>query len=339
MGRGTGDNVKFERIGVAGGGAWGTALAQAACIAGRDVTLWARDLATVMGINQWHGNPTYLQGVMLDPALQATDDLALVAECDGLLLAVPAQHIRTLAERLRPHVRENQPVIVCAKGVEKDTGLLMGEVVAEVLPAVCVATLSGPSFAHDVARGLPTAVTIACRNETLGRCLAESLGSRCFRIYWTDDITGADIGGALKNVLAIAAGIVEGRALGASAHAAMVTRGFSELRRFGMALGARPETLMGLSGLGDLVLTCGSPQSRNMALGRDLGQGKSFAESLSDRHALTEGVHTAAAVVRLARERGIEMPIAEAVLAVIEGRATIDDAIDALLSRPLKAEG
>jgi glycerol-3-phosphate dehydrogenase (NAD(P)+) len=215
----------------------------------------------------------------------------------------------------------------------------MGAVLAESLPQATLAVLSGPSFAADVARGLPAALTIACRDEAMGRLMAERLGYRQLRLYWSSDTIGVELGGAVKNVLAIAAGIVDGKGLGASAHAALVTRGFAEMRRFGEALGARPETLIGLSGLGDLVLTCGSPQSRNMSLGRALGQGRTLDEIMGGRRAVTEGVYTAAAVVRLAREKGIEMPIAEGVNAIVEGRLGVDDAIAALLSRPFKAEG
>jgi glycerol-3-phosphate dehydrogenase (NAD(P)+) len=227
---------------------------------------------------------------------------------------------------------------MCAKGIEQGTGKLMGDVIAETMPGVTFAVLSGPSFAIDVARGLPVALTLACRREDMGLALAQALGGRHLRIYWSGDIQGVELGGALKNVLAIAAGIVDGKGLGASAHAALVTRGFAELRRFSEALGARPETLMGLSGLGDLILTCGSPQSRNMSLGRALGQGKGLADILGSRASVTEGVYTAAAVVRIARSRGIEMPLCEAVFDIIEGHATVDAAIARLMQRPLKAE-
>jgi glycerol-3-phosphate dehydrogenase (NAD(P)+) len=236
------------------------------------------------------------------------------------------------------YLKPGTPVVMCSKGIEQSTGKLMGDVVAEVLPTVQFAVLSGPSFAADLARGLPAALTLACANETTGRGLAAALSSRQMRLYWSSDVIGAELGGALKNVMAIAAGIVDGRGLGASAHAAVVTRGFAEMRRLGETMGARPETLLGLSGLGDLVLTCGSPMSRNMSLGRGLGEGKSLASILGGRTAVTEGVYTAAAVVRLARDRGIEMPIAEAVHAIIEGRISVEDAITTLMLRPLKAE-
>jgi glycerol-3-phosphate dehydrogenase (NAD(P)+) len=330
--------MTINRIAVIGGGAWGTALAQMLTLAGRDVILWAREPETVADINERQVNRAFLPGISLDQRLRATSRLEDCAATDAVLLVCPAQHVRAMTRELAPLVRPGQPLIVCAKGVELTTGRLLGEVVADTVPEMTVAVLSGPSFAADVARGLPAALTIACRNEVLGRLLAERLGDRQIRLYWSEDVTGVELGGALKNVLAIAAGIVSGKGLGASAHAAIVTRGFAEMRRLGRALGAKPETMMGLSGLGDLVLTCGSPQSRNMSLGRALGQGESLAAVLGARVAVTEGVYTAAAVVRLAEEKRIEMPIIEAVHAVLEGRLSVDDAISGLMRRPFKAE-
>jgi glycerol-3-phosphate dehydrogenase (NAD(P)+) len=331
--------MRLDSIGVIGGGAWGTALAQTLRLAGRDVLLWARETDVADDINTRHVNATFLPGVALDDALSATTDLTEIAHADAILMVAPAQHVRTVATTLKPHLKSGQPVVNCAKGIERTTGKLMGQVLAESLPDALLAALSGPSFAADVARGLPTALTIACDREDIGRGLAQALGYRHFRLYWSRDRLGVEIGGAVKNVLAIAAGIVAGKALGASAHAALVARGFAELRRFGDAHGAEAETLMGLSGLGDLILTCGSPQSRNMSLGRALGEGRTLDEILGTRRAVTEGVWTAAAVVKLARAKGVEMPIAEAVHAIVEGNAEVDDAIAALLSRPFKAEG
>ncbi len=331
--------MRLDSIGVIGGGAWGTALAQTLRLAGRDILLWARETDVADDINTRHVNATFLPGVALDDALRATTDLTEIAHADAILMVAPAQHVRTVATTLKPHLKSGQPVVNCAKGIERATGKLMGQVLAESLPDALLAALSGPSFAADVARGLPTALTIACDREDIGRGLAQALGYRHFRLYWSRDRLGVEIGGAVKNVLAIAAGIVAGKALGASAHAALVARGFAELRRFGEALGAEAETLMGLSGLGDLILTCGSPQSRNMSLGRALGEGRTLDEILGTRRAVTEGVWTAAAVVKLARAKGVEMPIAEAVHAIVEGHAEVDDAIAALLSRPFKAEG
>jgi glycerol-3-phosphate dehydrogenase (NAD(P)+) len=330
--------LKIDSVGIIGGGAWGTALAQAMRRAGREVVLWAREPEVVEEINARHLNSLFLPGVPLDAGIRATGALADVCRSDIVLMVAPAQYVRAVAEALKPHVRPGQPIVLCSKGIEQASGRTMGEVVGEVLPAATRAILSGPSFAADVVRGLPAALTIACADEATGRLLAERLGNRQFRLYWTSDVIGVQLGGALKNVLAIAAGIVDGQGLGASAHAALVTRGFAELRRFGLALGARPETLMGLSGLGDLILTCGSPQSRNMSLGRALGQGQSLGEALGKRLAATEGVQTAAAVARIAAEKGIDMPICSAVCDILEGRATVADAIGRLMQRPLKAE-
>ncbi|MDX2155065.1 MAG: NAD(P)H-dependent glycerol-3-phosphate dehydrogenase [Hyphomicrobiaceae bacterium] len=329
----------IRTIGVVGAGAWGTALAQTARLAGRDVALWAREAEVADEINSANRNSIFLPGVALDPGVMATSDLAEIAERDAILLVPPAQHVRATAEALAPLLVPRTPVVVCAKGLEQATSKLMGDVIAETLPAATLAVLSGPSFAADVARGLPAALTLACADADLGQRLAEAIGYRNFRLYWSNDIVGVQLGGALKNVLAIAAGIVDGKGLGASAHAALVTRGFAEMRRLGAALGARPETLAGLSGLGDLILTCGSPQSRNMSLGRALGQGEKLDDVLGSRRSVAEGVYTAAAVVRAAGEHGIEMPIAAAVHAIVSGALDVDTAIDALLSRPFRAEG
>ena len=331
--------MRLDSIGVIGGCAWGTALAQTVRLAGRSAVIWAREAEVVDDINTRHVNSQFLPGIPLDPGLRATDNLADIAQADAILMVAPAQHIRTVAAELRPHLKNGQPIINCAKGIERTTGKVMGEVLAETVPDALLAALSGPSFAADVARGLPTALTIACEREDVGRDLAEALGYRHFRLYWSSDRLGVELGGAVKNVLAIAAGIVAGKALGASAHAALVARGFAELRRFAAAYGAQPQTMMGLSGLGDLILTCGSPQSRNMSLGRELGEGRTLDDILGRRRSVTEGVWTAAAVTKLARAKGVEMPIAEAVHGIVEGHAAVDDAIAALLSRPFKAEG
>jgi glycerol-3-phosphate dehydrogenase (NAD(P)+) len=292
----------------------------------------------VTNINGSHLNEVYLPGVKLDPAIKATARLAEVASCDMLLLVTPTQNLRDIASELAPHVKRDQPLVICSKGIEQATGMLPSEIVAELMPEVTVAVLSGPSFAAEIAKKLPAAVTLATAEESQGRALAHALSHPPFRCYWIDDVVGAEIGGAVKNVYAISAGIVAGKKLGASAHAALVTRGFAEMTRFGTALGARRETLTGLSGLGDLVLTCGSPQSRNMSLGIELGKGRNVKEVLDKRLTVTEGVYTASAVVELAVARGIDMPIAQAVHAVVSGLATVDEAIEALLARPLRAE-
>jgi glycerol-3-phosphate dehydrogenase (NAD(P)+) len=331
--------VTFNSVGIIGGGAWGTALAQTLSVAGRPVRLWAREAEVVAEVNSARANSVFLPGVSLDPGLAATGDLADIAAQDVVLMVAPAQHVRGVAGALAPHLPAGKPVVICAKGLEQATGKLLGDVLGEALPQATLAVLSGPSFAAEVARGLPAALTLAATDETLGQALATALGCRHLRIYWSGDLVGVQLGGAVKNVLAIAAGIVEGRGLGASAHAALVTRGFAELRRFGEALGARAETLMGLSGLGDLLLTCGSAQSRNMSLGRALGQGQALAAVLGTRRSVAEGVYTAAAVARVAAEKGVDMPICRAVHAIVEGQLGIDAAIEALLSRPQRAEG
>ncbi len=330
--------MKIESIGVLGGGAWGTALAQTLALSGREVLLWAMEPETVADINESRVNHAYLPRILLHEDVTATSSLADVAQCDALLLVAPAQHMRELTAQLAGDVAAGKPAIICAKGIEQKTGKLLGDVLAETLPQARLAALSGPSFASDVARGLPAALTLACADEEIGRQLAVGLGYRQLRIYWSRDLVGVQLGGAVKNVLAIAAGIVDGQELGASAHAALVTRGFAELCRFSEAMGAEPSTLLGLSGLGDLILTCGSPMSRNMSLGRALGQGKSLDEVLGKRRAVTEGVYTAQAVNRIAAEKNVELPIVSAVNAIISGDLTVDDAIEGLLTRPMRAE-
>ena len=330
--------MTFSKFGIVGGGAWGTALAQTLAASGQNTILWAHESETVDAINSDHINHAFLPGVTLDLSLRATTDMEGLSDCDAILMVAPAQHVRAVSAKLRAFVEPTVPIVLCAKGIEQATGKQMIDVLGEVMPKTPVAALSGPSFAIDVAHGLPAAVTLACQDKALGQALADGIGNRQLRIYWTDDITGVEIGGALKNVMAIAAGIVDGKALGTSAHAGLVTRGFAELRRFGDAFGAKPETLTGLSGLGDLILTCGSPKSRNMSLGRSLGQGEPLDEALGARRAVTEGVYTAGAVARIAQEKGIDMPITFAVAGILNGDISVDDAIARLMLRPQKAE-
>jgi len=324
----------IEKIAIVGGGAWGTALALVAARAGRTVTFYARDAATVAAINQRRENVAHLAGVKLDRPIAATTDIAAAVAADAVLLAVPAQTVRAVATLVAPFLPARIPLVICAKGLERGTDKRLSEVVAEVAPNAVPAVLSGPSFAADVARGLPTAVTIAARDETLALALCHALGSPAFRPYAETDLIGVEIGGAVKNVLAIAAGIVAGRRLGASALAALVARGFAELRRLAESLGAKPETLMGLSGLGDLVLTCSGPQSRNFAYGAMLGAGGDRTAT----HALAEGIATASVARDLARRHAILMPIVEAVAAVLDGNLAVDAAIEGLMTRPLKRE-
>ena len=327
-----------QQIGVIGAGAWGTALAMVARRAGRDALIWARDRALAARINTQHENPDYLPGVRLDAAIRASADVAAAAACDVLLFAVPAQHVRTIAGAFAAVLPDGRPVVVCAKGIERNTGALMSEVLNQVLPGRPVAVLSGPTFAGEVARGLPTAVTLASADTALGTVLVAALGSRAFRPYLSDDPLGAQIGGAVKNVIAIACGIVAGRRLGANAGAALITRGLAEIARLGQALGARRETLMGLSGLGDLTLTCTSPQSRNFALGQALGSGETLAQAVAGRRTVAEGLHSAAAVVGLAAAHRVEVPISAGVAGILEQGAGIDETIAALLARPFTAE-
>lgn len=328
----------IDYIGVVGGGAWGTALATVAARAGRRVLLWAREPEVVGSINDDHENKMFLAGVALDPAIRATNNLADLADCDALLSVTPAQALGVVAGDLAVHLKAGTPFVICSKGIEQATGRFLTEVLADVAPDLVPAVLSGPSFASDVANGLPTAVTLACDNEALAQKLAEAIGHMTFRPYVSGDPLGAQIGGAVKNVIAIACGIAEGKGFGASARAALTTRGFAELQRFGAALGAKPESLGGLSGLGDLILTCNSALSRNMSLGIAMGQGKALEEVLGGRNSVSEGVYTAAAVVRLASEHGIEMPIAEAVHNIVSGKVGVDDAITVLMSRPIRSE-
>jgi glycerol-3-phosphate dehydrogenase (NAD(P)+) len=321
------------RVAVLGGGAWGTALALAMLRAGHSVRLFARDPQTVTSIERGE-NPRYLPGITLDPGIEATSDIGRALDgADCVLVVTPAQSLRAMLTGAKDHVPDGVPLVLCAKGIERDTGALLSAIVEDILPGNPVAALSGPSFATDVARGLPTAVVVAARDETIAAELAVRFSARNLRCYSSDDLIGVEIGGALKNVFAIAAGAVTGAGLGASAQAAMVTRGFVELRRIGAAFGAKPETLMGLSGLGDLLLTCSSAQSRNFAYGLALGRGEPLAGL-----PLAEGVPTAAIAARITAERQIDAPIIAAVAAILDRTITIGQAVSALMTRPLKTE-
>jgi glycerol-3-phosphate dehydrogenase (NAD(P)+) len=328
----------LQQFGVVGAGAWGTALAQSLLRAGRNVLLWGREPEIVAAINTEHHNPVFLPAITLDPVLRATSNLGDLKNSDTLLLVTPSQFLRATCTALKGNIASGIPLIICAKGIEQKTLALMTDVVAAVLPDHPLAILSGPTFAAEVAKGLPTAITLAANDQTLAQNLAQQIGSRTFRPYVGDDVVGAQIGGAVKNVLAIACGIVEGRGLGDNARAAIITRGLSELARLGVACGGRAETFMGLSGLGDLVLTCAGQQSRNMTLGFALGQGRTLAEIMAERQSVAEGVFTAAAATQLAAKHKIDMPITAAIDAILNKGAALDETITALLARPFKNE-
>ena len=325
--------IAHQSISIVGAGAWGTALANAAARAGRDVVLYARDHAAAETMSRTRENPK-LPGIQLAKTIAVTSDLARAGKADAVLLVTPAQSLRQAATALAPHLAPSTPAIVCAKGIERGTHQFMTQIVTEIAPHAVPAILSGPSFDVDVARGLPTAVTLATADEALAKALVHALGSATFRPYHSTDVRGVEIGGAAKNVLAIAAGIVAGRKLGASALAALTTRGFAELMRLGLACGAKAETIAGLSGLGDLLLSCSTPQSRNFSLGLALGRSET-----PNRNKLVEGEFTAPVLIELAAEKNIEMPVANAVAAVLGGAVTIDEAIETLLTRPFRAEG
>ena len=323
-------------LGIIGGGAWGTALAQVASAGGRETLLWALEPEVVESINARSENPLFLPGIRLNREVRATADLKDLEVCDAWLVVTPAQHMRGV---LSAAANWAKPLVLCSKGIEERSGELLNRVAQQSCPGAEIAVLSGPTFANEVARGLPTAVTLAAEDSDLAERLRDRLALPTFRIYVSDDVAGAEIGGAVKNVLAIACGVVEGKGLGQNARAALVARGFAEMTRFGLAMGARADTLTGLSGLGDLVLTCSSTSSRNYSLGKGLGEGRSAAELLSDRKTVAEGAFTAPVLARLARDKGIDMPIVDAVDALIAGRADVDQVLDALLSRPARAEG
>jgi glycerol-3-phosphate dehydrogenase (NAD(P)+) len=323
-------------VGIAGAGAWGTALANAAAAAGNDVVLWMRSPEQASALGTGRTNERFLPGIRLHDRIAPTADLFDLAPARAVLLVTPAQTTREMTAALAPVMPQGTPLVLCAKGIERGSNAFLCDAVEEVRPGSPVAVLSGPSFAHDVARGLPTAVTLACRDAGLAQALAASVSGPALRVYHGRDVRGVEIGGAAKNVLAIACGAVAGRGLGESAKAALIARGFAELLRFARAYGGEAETLMGLSGLGDLVLTCSSAQSRNFAFGMRLGQGMTPEAAAAGK--LVEGAATAGALVALARAKSVDMPIAEAVERILSGAWTLDEAVDALMNRPIKRE-
>ena len=329
----------FQSAAIIGGGAWGTALASLIAANGVDALIWALEPETAAAINDRHENLPFLPGVQLPESLRATSDLSATSGRDAYLFVAPAQHARPLLGEMRRVAPREAALALCAKGIERATGKMLTEVLEEVWPEARAAVLSGPSFARDVAIGLPTAVTLAACDPALGARWMATIGAPHFRPYLSDDLIGAELGGAVKNVLALAAGAVEGKGLGDSARAALIARGFAEFQRLGVAIGARPETMAGLSGLGDLILTATSRQSRNMSLGFELGRGRKIADILSELRAVTEGVANAPAVVAMAMRAGVEMPVCAAVSELVSGARGLDDIIAALLARPLKSEG
>lgn len=328
----------MQSFSVIGGGAWGTALAQTLTRAGLDVTLWAREADVVTAINTKRENTVFLPGVQLSPKIRATGDLAEASGADVILLVPPAQHMRTTLEAMKPHLKDPAALVICSKGIEIETGALMSHILEDVLADVPYLVLSGPTFAIETAKGLPTAVTLAGTDKELARTLADLIGSKFFRPYVSGDPIGAEIGGAVKNVIAIACGIVEGMGFGHNARAALITRGLVEINRLGAAMGAKKETLMGMCGIGDLTLTCSSMQSRNFSLGVLVGQGKTLDEILAARNSVTEGVATAAAIQALAKKHAVEMPISAAVNDTLNEGVSVQDMLDNLLSRPLRDE-
>lgn len=321
------------RIGVIGGGAWGTALAQVLSVAGKDVTMWAREPEVIESITKDRENTPYLPGIKLHENLKVTDSITEASEADILLMVTPAQYLRSTLIAIKGQV-DSKPIVLCSKGIEIETGMMLSQVVQEETPKAHVAVLTGPTFAREVARGLPSGVTIAAEDKDIAQELVENLGCRTLRPYATSDILGAQIGGAIKNVMAIACGIVSGKKLGDSARAALLTRGISEMSRLTSAMGAKKTTLMGMCGVGDLMLTCTSMQSRNYSLGVMLGEGRSLAEIMDERKSVTEGVHTAKALMKLANANAVEMPISETIYDILHKGVSVDEAIDSMLSRP-----
>ena len=328
--------MKLDRLGIIGGGAWGTALAQVAAYGGRETLLWALEPEVVEAVNLRHENSVFLPGLPLDPAIRATADLTELEACDAWLVVTPAQHMRKVLTAAPPCFK---PLILCSKGIEEASGELLHDVAAAACPNSPVAVLSGPTFAHEVAAGLPTAVTVACADATIAEAISERLALPQFRIYLTDDVPGAEVGGAVKNVLAIACGVVEGKRLGQNARAAVIARGFAEMTRFGLTYGAREETLEGLAGLGDLVLTCNSTSSRNFSLGKSIGEGRAASELMADRRTVAEGAFTAPVLRRLAEQRGVDMPLVSAVDDLLSGRVGVDALIEGFLARPARTGG
>ncbi|MAH05706.1 MAG: glycerol-3-phosphate acyltransferase [Alphaproteobacteria bacterium] len=328
----------MQTVGIIGAGAWGTALAQVIRAAGRDVTLWARETELVSYMKTNHENNKFLPGIKIDPAINVTESISEVTACDVLLMVVPAQYLRSTLQTMKPSLRKDQPILICSKGIEIESGLLMTQVAEQEIPNQPIGVLTGPTFAAEIAKGLPSAMTLAYKDTSKGQEIIEALSSRNLRLYQTKDLIGAQLGGTIKNVVAIACGAVHGLGLGENARAALMTRGIAEIGRLASAMGAKKETLMGMCGFGDLVLTCSSMQSRNFSLGAHLGEGRTLNEIMAERSAVTEGVHTSKALMVMAKNHAIEMPIAEAVYKCLNEGAPIRDMVNKMLERPLRRE-
>ena len=329
----------MKNISVLGAGAWGTALAHIAAANGKKVVLWAREPELIGEIETKRRNTLFLPDVDLNENITPTNDQArAVSKAEAVLMVIPAQYLRASCQALRPVWPTGLPAVICAKGIEQKTGALLSEILAEELPQAEIAVLSGPTFAEEAAQNKPTALTLACGNEALGKELVATLGTPTFRPYYSSDVIGVQIGGAVKNVMAIAAGIVAGKKLGDNARAALITRGLAEISRLAAALGGQTYTLMGLSGLGDLVLTANSTQSRNFTVGLELGKGRGLSDILSEKRTIAEGVFTAAAVLERAARAGVEMPICEGLSRIMNENVPVDDVIQSLFARPFKSE-
>lgn len=326
----------MQTVGIIGAGAWGTALAQVIRAAGRDVTLWARETDLVSYMQEHHENNQFLPGIKIDSEIKVTESISEVTDCDILLLVVPAQYLRVTLQSIKSSLRKDQPLLICSKGIEVESGLLMSQVAEQEVPNASIGVLTGPTFAAEIANGLPSAMTLAFADADKGQNIIDALCSRNLRIYQTKDIIGAQLGGAIKNVVAIACGAVHGLGLGENARAALMTRGIAEIGRLASAMGAQKETLMGMCGFGDLVLTCSSMQSRNFSLGAHLGEGRTLDEVMAERNAVTEGVHTSKALMVMAKNHAVDMPIAEAVYHCLNEGAPIRDVVNKMLERPLR---
>lgn len=330
--------MNTQNITVIGTGSWGTALAQTLATKELDVTLWARRKDVADEVNKTHTNTARLPGVTLNPGISATTNLQEALKNDTILMVTPAQSMRSVLEQMKPHIRENHVFVLCSKGIEQDTLLIMSEVAAEILPSTKTAILSGPNFAKEIALGKPAATTLACTNQTLAETLQNVIASKVFRPYVTTDIIGTQVAGALKNVIAIACGIAKGLEMGESARASLITRGLAEITRLGMAMGAKPETFLGQCGVGDMMLTCSSEQSRNFSLGLALGKGTPLSDILKDKKSVSEGVHTAKTCAALAKKYACDMPVCTNIHACIHDELSIDQALKIILNRPLKSE-